>query len=707
MVELNQNTNNQLTQLPNQMPAVANNLAGANLAQAGANPILPTNPELAVNEHGAIGVEREDLNESQVTKFFRSGVSIAELLAATPLVFTSLLNQADNISKQGARASDSGLVGFLITVVDTLSRPFRFLVDRYVVKSDAPNNVKVNKRAFVLDDLFQRVLHPNISKEFTSFLFTFRRSVFNLMPNLFKVPSEEHNPNEAEGKRAKVLPTALFSSLAKSTSPLRLFSSLIGLLVLSPAKLLSSVFAFTGNQKLYDASKEFSKITKYFDPIIANLSSAYSTAKAFFDSYAKGESTIVTFGKYNITRVNAFQGLFGGLLSIPQFFGAIAKVRNSLAEKNDDQEYKIIKPVRDFVEEIAPFLKEIKIFSNETVAGMQEQASSFVTKVLDSSFAGFSRFAHSIFNATPFVSNALGTIKPRDLGGNVVVSGNSTSFPLDDSENKYFASTIRKANFFSEIYDLLNPIQSLLMLLPNVFVSIDDPYVTDNAVKPVRMFDRLIGINSVLLSAPNFLVYSLSTRAPQMILKFFELKQRKADSEGNPNNYSAYDDYQSFIERLKVLPILGVDYLAGILEKLDLDPEIFKEHELMKLKYDEVELNAQSQEPSVMASELLGAIRIGLRTLLSMGWFKTERDETGLTAEEQSRLRIYNSLGTFKEGIVRIPVIGLIASPIIEMFRGMYKVDTKKDRKRLPGFQPTRNPVLNNPALNMPAAVKS
>jgi hypothetical protein len=706
MVELNQNTMNQLTQPISQIASAVNNLTGTAPAQ-NQNQDQANGPELAVNEHGAIGVERQDINEAQLTKFIRGGVSIAELLAATPLVFTSLLNQADNISKQGALASDSGLVGFLITIVDTLSLPFRKLMDRYVIKSNDPNDVKVNKRAFVFDDVFQRLLHPNIAKEFSSFLFTFRRSVFNLIPNLFKVPSEEHNPNEPVGKRAKALSTALFSTLAMGTSPLRLASSLAGLFILSPAKLLSSAFAFTGNQKLYDASKELAKITRYFNPIIANLSSAYSTAKAFFDSYNTAESTLVTFGKYNITRINAFQGLVGGLLSIPQFFGSIAKVRNSLAEKNEDHEYKITKAVKDFVEEIAPYLKEIDYFSNETVAGMQEKASRFVTKVLDSSFDSFANFTNSVFNATPFVSNVLSTIKPKDLAGNVVVSGDSRNFNLDDSENKYFASSIRKASFFSEIYDLLHPVQSMLMLLPNAFVSIDDPYVTDNAIRPVRVVDRLLGINSVILSLPNFLVYSLSTRVPQMVLKFFELKQRKADSEGNTNNYSAYQDYQAFVERLKILPIFGVDYLADILAK-NIDPEIFKEHELMKLKYDEFEASAQNQEPSVMSSELLGAMRIGLRTMLSRGWFKTERDEeTGLTAEEQSRLKIYSSLGTFKEGIVRIPVIGWIAAPIIEIFRGMYKVNTKKDRKRLPGTLPMRNPALNNPAINMPAAVKS
>ncbi|MCE2928512.1 MAG: hypothetical protein LW817_02650, partial [Candidatus Caenarcaniphilales bacterium] len=92
---------------------------------------------------------------------------------------------------------------------------------------------------------------------------------------------------------------------------------------------------------------------------------------------------------------------------------------------------------------------------------------------------------------------------------------------------------------------------------------------------------------------------------------------------------------------------------------------------------------------SVKASELLGAIRIGLRTLLLTRFgqkvFRAYRDEeTGLTPEEQSSKKIYDSLGTFKEGLGRIPIMGQIAGPLIETFRSLYKVDPKTNLNLLP-----------------------
>lgn len=656
-------------------------------------------------EDEVIGKALENPGESVATQLSRTSISVAELLTATPLLLGSLLNQADNITKYGANRGDEGFVGFLTSIIETLSLPVRTLVNKFVIKSNDPNDVSNNKRSFLFDDVFQRLLHPNIAKEFTSFLFTFRRAIFNFFPNVFTVPSEEHNPYNPEGKVANQFFTKFLKTLSTATSPIRFFTSLAGLFILSPAKLLSSIYAYTGNQKLFDSTKELSSIIDIVSPIIANLSSTFSTAKAYWDSYTKKESTLVTFGKYNLTNLNLIQGVLGSVLSVPQFFGAIAKINNKITDKDENDNYKVVNEVKNLVGEIAPKLKALNLFGNQTVASIQDYVGDVLSKFIRETRYRLIKYSQDVFNSNSLLQNFASKFRPKDLAGNVVVlSEGETGF--EKRENKYAAGSILKSKLFSEIYDLLNPLQSLLMLLPNAFVSLGDPYITDNAIRPFRVLDRLVGINSSILSIPNYFVYALSTRIPQMVLKYFEIKQRRSELSGKNDGYEAFDDFNNFIEKLKTVPIMGSSYLSKVLSSMELDSLIFKDPEIMEKTYEHLEKEAKDQESSVKASELVSATRIGMRTLLNHKLFNSERDpESGLTAEEKSRQKIYNSLGTFKEGIARIPVIGWVAAPFLEMFRGMYKVDTKRNRKVLPGISAAFNKTPSAKAANPLAAL--
>lgn len=722
--------NTQLPQAQNQMP----NQQVANPALAAAqNNLSPSEsftnpePEHAVSEDGAIGVVKKDLNEKSISKWTRSGVSIAELIAAAPLVMTSLLNQADNIAKYGAAANDKGGVGLMASVIETLSLPFRGALNfiglihdhsftdslklafQNVTSKNSLNNhveddVKINKRSLLFDDLYQRLLHPNIAKEFTSFLFTFRRAIFNFLPNVFTVPSEEHNPDNPEGKVASRAATGLLGTLSTITGPIRFFSSIIGLGALVPAKLLSSIYAFSGNQKLYDTSKKFADIVEPLNPIIANLSSTYSSAKAYIDSFTKKESTLVTFGKYNITSLNLLQGLLGSVLSIPQFFGAMVKISTKLVELDENSKFKFVNLVRDFVGELAPQLKAMKFIShNWTVAAIQDTAENFTKKLLENGKLRLNNFFYSVFNASPFLQNIFGNFRSRDLAGNVLVDSEVNTIEPSQGSEKYFGGFIKKSLFFNEIFDLLQPAQSLLMLLSNAFVPVGDPYITDNAIRPLRIFDRLLGVNSMLLSVPNYVIYALSTRIPQMVLKYFEIKQRKAELKGD-RHYDAMTEFKSFAQSVKKFPMIGSSFLSKILTGLELDEATFTDSQAMDKAYQGLEEKAKEQESTVKSSELVTAIRIGARTLLNHNMFKSERGEDGLTAEEKSRQKIYGSLGTFKEGIARIPVLGWIAAPFLEMIRGMYKVDVKKNRKLLPGIQSAQAAANTTPKETNPLA---
>lgn len=221
------------------------------------------------------------------------------------------------------------------------------------------------------------------------------------------------------------------------------------------------------------------------------------------------------------------------------------------------------------------------------------------------------------------------------------------------------------------------------MLLPNAFVELSDPYVQDNGTRILRWADRLIGLNSMVLSFPNAVIYFAKTRLPQLILKFYETKQRRKELEGI--EYDSYDAFRHFISRLNQSSVPGAGYIAATLQSLNIQYSDFKNSNAIKVKLEILEKNAKEQEHALKASELVTAMRIGLRHLIGTEnpLFFARRNEEGYTTEEQNKMKIYNAIGNFSTTIRGIPFLGLVVSPVIEMFRNIYKVKKKDNLKLL------------------------
>ncbi len=700
-------------------PAMANpnlpgNSAAGNLPDAALANLLNQLPQAAANTPAENNPEAEkkpetNLNEgSGIQKFSRDLVSIGQLFAATPLVFSSFINQAENISKYGKQeVQGRNTVSYIAYVIESLSILPRLLFNNVIVHKEHEDDVSHNERPSLSQDTFRRLLHPNVSKEFTSLLFTFRRVIFNMFPNTFIVPSEEHDEDDSLKQSASNVSTTILEASAKILSPFRWVSSLMSAATIIPANLFGVIFAYSGNQKLYNISREFSKVTDLFTPIVSNLSSLYSSAKAFIDSYtstvANKKSLSLFFGKYNISYLHVLQGGIGSFLSLPYFFGVFSKAKEILREKDQDEKYKFVNHCQDLVGECAAQIKSVGLFKEDTVSVMQDKVGTFVGKFLERIDSYPKQLLEAFFNSSQPMKNIFAKIRPVDQDGNVLAGHNPTAIESETFKDNYFLG-INKKMFFKEVFDLLHPIQSLLMLLPNAFVSLNDPYVADNAKRTLRVFDRLMGINSMVLSIPNYLIYALSTRVPQLILKGIQMKYRILKSQGN-NDYNPDLQFKKTIQFIRKIPLLGLNtYLAEILDKtIAVDEFTFRDEETMSNLMQEIEKTARSQEPSVKASELVGAIRIGMRTMLGKGWFFAKRTD-GLTDEERSSQSIYNSLGTFQEGIYKFPVIGWITAPLIGMVRKWYYVPPKK-RKIL---QREDVPIkLNKPALAAPALATS
>lgn len=694
-------------------------------AGAGVNPTLQ-NPGVDATEtkqenQEPTKDEQKNISGSNFARKVRNTCNLWQLFLALPLLANSFVLQADNISDQVKDIKDPGVVGYVANSFETLSSVFKTFVDKFVAGGKTVDKIETNRSANLTQNFPKRILHPNITREFTSLLFNARRIMFNLFPNVFTVPSADHDPLNPGKNTATKSTATLYGIMASVTSPLVKLSSVFALIATVPSHLMGSYFTYTGNQEAYTATKYFNRISEIFTPLMSNLSSLLSVSKSYIDSYYgkddKSISKFVTRGRYNVNWTNMVQGLVGSVTSIPYFFGVLGKLREVVQEKDIHEDYLFSTNLKTLADNILPNLEPykdaIKFFKpNYDLDTTLTSFKASVEKGMTNFDGTIKTFLDSLFNTSPLMKNLFSQIRPSDSVGNVQAFADNHTVESNDNSD-YAFGFIRKVNFFREIFDWLHPIQSMLMLLPNSIITPEDPYVNDNSKRFGRRLDRLFGFNSMLLSLPNYLIYAATTRVPQLLLKGFEYKERqhridKNNNDGFTNKVNGYQSYQNTLNLLKRLPIIGTHFLAKKLESLNINENTFVDEKEFRLLFEELDTSARKQESSVKASELVGATRIGFRTLLEneaqkgKSLFFAKRDEAGLTDDEKTRKGFYESVGKFKNIIGKIPVVGWVASPILEAFRNIYKVDTTKRRHIAAPSQDQQQKILE--ALNQATA---
>lgn len=636
-------------------------------------------------------------------KFLRNSFNLTQMFMALPLLPNSLVLQAKNIGEQAKKVPDSGVTGYIANSIGTLASGFEYIIDKFVAGGRTVDDITTNRSATLFQNFFKRILHPNITKEFTSLLFNARRILFNIFPKTFTVPSAAHDPFDKGVNHAGATTAKFHGILATVTYPLTFLSSVFAGITTIPSHLLGSYYTYTGNNDAYQSTKYFNRISELFTPLMSNLSSLLSVSKSYIDSFLGDEnnqhfSKFVMKGKYNVGFTNIVQGLLGSATSLPYFFGILAKLRDVAFEKDEKQEYQfsnnlktlannILPGINKAIPSFIPMLEKLNFVDSANIDDVLNNFKTKTEKVMHKADDVINNFLESIYNATPFTQNLFSKIRPKDGAGKLQGIADEHTIEAGDSQD-YTFGFIKKSNFFKEIFDWLHPIQSMLMLLPNAFVPSADPYITDNALRMGRRTDRLFGFNSMILSLPNYFIYNMSTRVPQVMMKYFELQQRKYEDDLILNNgvtsiKSGYQHYQEMIEKLRRIPIVGMEFLANKLASLEIEEETFSDDREFRIVYEKLDADAREQEAIAKTSELGVSARIGFRTMLENQnkLFYAPRDPaTGLTNDEQTRVGFYNSVSKFKSLVGKIPVVGWIASPFIEAFRSLYKVDTSKRR---------------------------
>ncbi|MEY3370357.1 MAG: hypothetical protein RLZZ361_1027, partial [Cyanobacteriota bacterium] len=187
-----------------------------NLSQISAKNTTENNSAIIKNSNVPI-IENTPKKQSN---FFFKNLQLAGLFITLPIVIPSLLIQADNITKYGEKG-ESGIVNFTSSVIDILTSPLRYLIHRIFKINQNYDDVSANKRSFIFENFFQRILHPNFVREVSSMLFGVRRSLFNFFPKVFITPSEEQHREKDHIKQASSSLANLFFAGSSLVSPIR------------------------------------------------------------------------------------------------------------------------------------------------------------------------------------------------------------------------------------------------------------------------------------------------------------------------------------------------------------------------------------------------------------------------------------------------------------------------------------------------------
>ncbi|MBT6842243.1 MAG: hypothetical protein HOA17_00415, partial [Candidatus Melainabacteria bacterium] len=613
-----------------------------------------------------------------LTRHSRRAVSVAELGAALPLIFSSLINQAENIVANEEKEHGSFMLNYFTTSIKALSSIFIYGFRKLVPKPGKVDDVVMNKRPFVFDDALRRTSQQSFVRHITSFIFSMRRTLFQFAPNVFTVPSEQHDPDKPRGAAASKHTKNLFFLGNSVLSPIRFVSSVFSTVVSLPSHLLGALSSYMGDQKSFNFANYGSELSEIMMPVVSNLNSLQRVTKAYFDSWSTNNSKVIELGKYKVGFTNMIQAVFGSFTALPYFFSASVKVKEKLLEKEAGQ-FKLALLAKDFTSSFSLLLKSLGIHSGST-ASLQSASLNSTAKVLEYLDEYSEKYLQKLMNSNGLIKSFFKKFRPTNLEGEVLASVKTKQLEEGITDG-YVFNRFKKTTFFSDIYDYLHPLQRTLMLLPNAFVALSDPYVQDNGTRLLRWADRLIGLNSMVLSFPNAVIYFAKTRLPQLILKFYETKQRRKELEGE--DYDSYNTFRHFVDRLNESSVPGAGYVAATLQSLKLQSTDFKNPHAIKSKLESLETHAKEQEHALKASELVTAMRIGLRHLIATenSLFFSKRNDDGYTTEEQNKMKIYNAIGNFSTTMRGVPFLGLIVAPVIEMFRNIYKVKKKDNLK--------------------------
>jgi hypothetical protein len=646
-------------------------------------------------------------------------------ILSTPLISGAIAEQARTVEAAAgiARDGEEDIINLLSKLFSLLYRPLtathpkseneiKIIPDGTEDIEAVADRVQVKTGKPGLKAALSRILHPAVVRNITNLNF----ANYNIFSNMLIKSSNESESSYLD----------FFYNILKR--PLMFFSSGIASGFSMIGSLLASSFAFLGEQKFHDASKFFASLSKAFEPLAVGLG-AYNRSKLSFDRFKNApEMTMrAALDERGISWLDVIQGKIGTYVSILNFPNMFLNFFRDLSKRDREGNLELPKHAKNLTTAVVLSAQSKGYLQNYNAHKMGDKVEAAAARAhLDASdfFKSLSRQAAG----NPIFKPFMRLFMPVDHNGDIY-------FPSDEVLDKYgdykatverlglnkilvngrevntIFGTIPKAEFLDDLNGFLDPVQRVLMHMPAAVEGWRDPYIQDNGNALMRTIDTLVGFAGITLAFPSFLIYSLSSRLPQLILNGYKVKQRimerKVDSGKFQSEeertycktYNAMNDLRRLVHRLEnpskflsIANIPGARFVANVLKRSILDrpdmQDVFFDITKMNDLTKEINAYAERQEETVKVPSFIRSIRGGIKQLMAKySIFRVFRGEDGLTTRERSRQKTYNTLENFQGVAERFPIIGSwVIGPFIGLLKSAFKVKS------------TRKPSLVNPS---------
>lgn len=286
-------------------------------------------------------------------------------------------------------------------------------------------------------------------------------------------------------------------------------------------------------------------------------------------------------------------------------------------------------------------------------------------------------------------------------------------------QNKLFGGLVAKSKLPWELFKLLNPLQTSLMLLPMAFTKLADKDIQTHGILPMRVFDRLLGVGSSILMIPNYLGFIATKKLPQMVAYALDLKERyennKASEHGFVSSYNVVANLENILEKFNDPSsiLAAIPFKAQLAKILEL--EVLKRAKSMngsKSKMDKIiaELEEESarRQQSLQAPQTISSIRNLMKLAIGrVKFFRASVDEYNLGPAEHGKMMIKKFLDKAHQLVMAVPGGGLL-SPIFNVIKKPFNVNLVggKKKKAAAGAKAQANKTEQNPQNTKPLAQK-
>lgn len=552
------------------------------------------------------------------------------------------------------------------------------------------------QRKLGIKGIWRRLIHPTTARNATSFIF----GVKNILENVF---SKVEHSNTA---------VAMFDYAKRAISS-------VAAVFAPPGNFVASLFSFFGKQKLVQASSLWGLTGGILMAAGSNLGSLVKTMAAANDT-AGGKSFWQAIKHQGLNLGHVAQGILGGLTAIPAIPGLFARVFQIIK----DTRSKLVPSARNAGNLVAQTFHKSKIFREMPIKSFEDLGESLVKNISTFARDKVLPLLEGVVNYGPLKQALFKHIMPVNNTGRVSFEvhrhilndiinhgqvedgeertdkyqnfyGLPTACPygadssIERTKENLFMGLIPKSEILLEIFEWLGPLQAAMMMLPPIFTTLADQEVQDHGILPFRVLDRVMGLISGALAVPNYILFIISARLPQVIVSHFKRKQRREVAKGNVN-YDAMHDLVRFRDRLRNMAY--VPFAKHLAEMIDFDivnnvygKDLFTDpQKTNKLITEYYEHLAFKQEYAPEAPAAVGYIRNLMRWMINrFAWFRITVDAEHLTPAQKGKQMISGFIDKLSQIIAALPFGGLI-TPVLDLIKKPFNVRTFDRKKNQP-----------------------